>query len=93
MPEVPTVEEALGLNNFEAVSWGGFMVPAGTPKEIITKMNTDMNRALVMPDIVDKLQAQGAEIVGGSPDAFKEFVHAEVVKWKGVASRANIKME
>ena len=93
MPDVPTVEEALSLPNFEAVSWGGFMVPTGTPKEIVAKMNADMNKALHAPDVASKLQEQGAEIAGGSSASFKDFVRAEISKWKGVAARANIKLD
>lgn len=93
MPEVPTVEEALGLREFEAVSWGGFMVPAGTPREIVGKINNDMNEALLAPDVAEKLRAQGAQVVGGSSEAFKTFLHSEVTKWKAVASRANIRLD
>ena len=93
MPEVPTVEEALGLREFEAVSWGGFMVPAGTPREIVGKINNDMNEALLAPDVAEKLRAQGAQVVGGSSEAFKTILHSEVTKWKAVASRANIRLD
>jgi tripartite-type tricarboxylate transporter receptor subunit TctC len=92
LPDVPTVDEALGLQNFEAVSWGGFMVPAGTPRDIILKINAEINKALAMPDIAEKLKEQGAEIVGGTPDAFNEFLSAEIVKWKQVADRAKIRL-
>ncbi|WP_321161493.1 tripartite tricarboxylate transporter substrate-binding protein [Verminephrobacter eiseniae] len=51
LPDVPTVDEALGINGYEVVSWGGFMVPAGTPQPVIAKMNTEFNKALQMPDI------------------------------------------
>lgn len=92
LPDVPTVDEALGIQNFEAVSWGGFMVPAGTPRDTIIKINAEINKALAMPDIAEKLKEQGAEIVGGTPDAFNEFLTAEVVKWKQVADRAKIRL-
>lgn len=93
IPDVPTVEEALGLQDFEAVSWGGFMVPAKTPKNIVNKINIDMNKALSAPDTAEKLRAQGAEIVGGSVDWFDQFIRAELSKWKSVATRANIKLD
>ena len=93
MADVPTVEEALGLAGFEAVSWGGFMAPAATPKHIILKINAEVNRALTTPDIADKLRAQGAQIAGGTPEAFSAFIHAELAKWKAVAMQAKIKLE
>lgn len=93
LPDVPTVAEALGLQGFETVSWGGFMVPAGTPKDVIAKINSETNKALLLPDVAESLHAQGAEIKGGSPEDFKVFVRSEVAKWKAVAARANIKLD
>jgi len=93
MADVPTVEEALGLTGFEAVSWGGFMAPAGTPKHVIAKINTEVNKALTAPDIAEKLRAQGAQIAGGTPEAFGAFIHAELAKWKAVAVQAKIKLD
>lgn len=93
LPDVPTVAEALGLQGFEAVSWGGFMVPAGTPKDVIAKINSETNKALLMPDVAESLHAQGAEIKGGSPEEFRVFVRSEVAKWQGVATRAGIKLD
>jgi tripartite-type tricarboxylate transporter receptor subunit TctC len=93
MPDVPTVEEALGLAGFEAVSWGGFLAPAGTPGHIIAKFNSEVNKALRAPEITEKLRAQGAQIAGGSPDAFGAFIQAEIAKWKAVAVQAKIKLE
>lgn len=93
MPDIPTVEEALGLSEYEAVSWGGFVVPTGTSKDVIAKINGDVNKALAMPEIAEKLRAQGAEIVGGTPEEFNVFIHAEVAKWKAVAKRANVSLD
>ena len=93
MPEIPTVGEALGLPSFDAVSWGGFMVPSGTPKEIVSKINQDINTIIASPEFVEKLRAQGTEVVGGTPEAFNEFVQAEVAKWKKVATKANVKLD
>src|SRR5690606_14184179 len=59
LPDVPSVNEALGLDDFEAVSWGGFLVPAGTPPAVIEKINAGMNKALQMPDIQTKLNELG----------------------------------
>ena len=93
LPDVPTVNEALGIDGYEAVSWGGLMVPIGTPAEVITKINAETNKALQMPDVKLKLMALGAEIVGGTPEDFNTFLRAELVKWKQVADGAKIRLD
>jgi len=93
LPDVPTVNEALGISGYEAVSWGGLMVPTGTPAAVIAKINAETNKALQMPDVKVKLMALGAEIVGGTPEAFDTFLRAELIKWKKVAEGAKIHLE
>lgn len=93
LPDVPTVNEALGLNSYEAVSWGGFMVPDGTPAAITAKINASIDKALKMPDIQQKFTDLGAEIVGGSPEQFRAFLLSENAKWKKVADDANIRIQ
>lgn len=93
LPEVPTVNEALGLDSFEAVSWGGFLVPTGTPPAVIEKINAGINKALQMPDIQAKLTELGASIVGGTPAEMGQFLVAENAKWKKVADDANIRLQ
>ncbi|MEO8187850.1 MAG: tripartite tricarboxylate transporter substrate binding protein [Burkholderiaceae bacterium] len=93
LPNVPTVDEALGISGYEAVSWGGFMVPTGTPSAVIAKINAETNKALQTPDVSEKLIAQGAEIVGGTPEAFGTFLRAELVKWKKVADGAKVRLD
>ena len=93
LPEVPTVDEALKISGYEAVSWGGFMVPAGTPADVIAKINAETNKALQMPDVSEKLIAQGAEIAGGTPEAFNSFLRAELAKWKRVADGAKVRLD
>lgn len=93
LPDVPTVDEALGINGYEAVSWGGFMVPSGTSQAIIAKMNSEFNKALQDPEVRDKLMAQGAQIAGGTPEAFNALLRAEVSKWKRVADSAKVRLD
>lgn len=92
LPDVPTVDEALGIKGYEAVSWGGFMVPSGTPVDVVAKINAEINKALKAPDVAAKLRGQGAEIVGGTPEAFDTFLRAELIKWKQVAEGAKIRL-
>ena len=91
MPDLPTVAET--LPGYEAVSWGGIMVPAGTPPEIVKRLNTEINRILKMPDVAEKLQGLGAIIVGSTPEEFDKYVKDEIVKWGKVAKDNAIQLD
>jgi len=91
-PDVPTMAEA-GLPGYETSTWGGILAPAGTPKEIVAKLNAEINKALNAPDVKEKLAGAGIEVAGGSPEQFVEFIKAEMTKWGKVASDANIQPE
>jgi tripartite-type tricarboxylate transporter receptor subunit TctC len=91
MPDIPTVAET--LPGFEAVSWGGVMVPAGTPPEIVKRLNTEINRILKMPDVAERLQGLGAIIVGSTPGEFDTYVKDEIAKWGKVARDNNIALD
>ncbi len=80
LPQVPTVAES-GLPEFEAVTWFGFTVPAGTPKEIVDKLNSEIGKVLAMPDIKEKLGVQGIATGGGSPAEFGAYMKDEFAKW------------
>jgi len=91
-PDVPTMAEA-DLPGYETSTWGGILAPAGTPKEIVAKLNAEINKALNAPDVKEKLASAGIEVAGGSPEQFVEFIKAEMTKWGKVASDANIQPE
>jgi len=91
MPDLPTVAET--LPGYEAVSWGGVMVPAGTPPEIVKRLNVEINRILKMPDVAEKLQNLGAIIVGSTPEEFDKYVKDEIAKWGKVARDNNIALD
>lgn len=80
-PDLPTIAEAAPLPGFDAVYWVGFLAPAGTPKEIITKIKTEVVKILQMPDVKERLQGVGFEIMGNTPEQFAEYIKAEIVKW------------
>jgi tripartite-type tricarboxylate transporter receptor subunit TctC len=80
MPELPTVAES-GVPGYESLSWSGLAAPAGTPKEIIRKLNAETATILASADMRAKLAEQGAEAVGGPPEQFAEHVRAEREKW------------
>lgn len=92
IPGVPTVAE-LGMPGFEAVSWGGVLVPANTPKPVVLKLNSEINRILKMPEVREALAKTGSETVGNSPEEFQAYIAFETEKWAKVAKIANIKGE
>lgn len=92
LPDVPTVAE-LGMPGFEAVSWGGVLVPANTPKPVVQKLNAEINRILKMPEVREALAKTGSQTVGNSPEEFASYIAFETGKWAKVAKVANIKGE
>jgi tripartite-type tricarboxylate transporter receptor subunit TctC len=91
-PEVPTFEEA-GLPGYEAVGWFGTVAPAGTPTEVISKLNSEIRAALSVPEIRERALAAGAEPLANSPQEFAAFIRAETKKWAEVIKAAGVKLE
>lgn len=92
MPDVPTAHES-GLPGFESANWNGIMAPAGTPREIVTKLHDEIQRRVVKSDLRDQLVKDGYEVVGLGPDEMTSFMQKEVVKWAKVIKTANVKVE
>ena len=82
-----------GVPDFDVDSWYAMFVPARTPKAIIERLNKALNSVLADPDIRDKLLAQGAESLGGTPEALGAVVATELPRWAKLAKDANIKAE
>jgi tripartite-type tricarboxylate transporter receptor subunit TctC len=91
-PEVPTAAEA-GLKGFEVSAWYSILVPAGTPRPIIDRLNGEILKALKQKDVVDRLQAEGAEVAGTSPEDFGEFMRRETAKWGRVVKLSGMKAD
>lgn len=91
-PELPTVSEA-GLSGFEVVAWAGIIAPAKTPKAIVDRLNSEVNKALASPAVGGKLTALGYEVVGGTPEQFAEHIRKEAAKWSDVVKRAGVKAD
>ena len=89
MPDVPTVAEA-GVPGYESLSWSGIAVAAGTPREVIARLNKEVNAILASPEMRQKLAEQGADAIGGTPEAFAEHIRSERDKWARVIRSANI---
>ena len=91
-PDVPTLKE-LGLPDLEVDTWYGVFAPAGTPKPVITKLNSELNAVLKEPDVRDLLAKQGMIAVGGSSERFGALVQSELKRWPRVVAAAGIKAD
>ena len=89
-PEVPTIAES-GVPGYEMDSWLGLLAPAGTPRPVIERLGRDFNRALALPQVREKLAAQGLDVLGGTPEQFAAVIRADFDKWSKVVRAANIK--
>jgi tripartite-type tricarboxylate transporter receptor subunit TctC len=92
LPDVPTLAET-GFPGFETSQWYGIMVPAGTPDAIVAKLSAEINRILKMPDVIERLAADGSVPAGNSPVEFARFIEVEQKRWGAVVKSAAIKPE
>ena len=95
LPEVPTVEEAGGalLKGYEASSWFGLLAPAGTPADIISRVQQETAKALATVTMKERLLAQGAIPSGNTPAEFARFIAAEAAKWARVVKASGAKVD
>lgn len=91
-PEAPTVAES-GFPGFEAVGWFGLSAPAGTPKEVIARLNVLANQFLGEEKLKQRFAAGGYLAGGGSPQDYADFIGREIVKWHGVVKASGISLE
>jgi tripartite-type tricarboxylate transporter receptor subunit TctC len=92
MLEVPTVAES-GYPGFEANNWYGMLTPAGVPREILVRLNAETRKTLQSPDVIERLTAQGYEIVPSTPEKLREHMAMETEKWAKVIKSANVRAE
>jgi len=92
LPDYPRIAES-GYPRFEALAWNGVLVPAGTPKAVITRLNAEINAVLKEPDVVQKLHALGFDLIGGTPDEFGALIKGESDKWAPVIKKLGLKVD
>jgi tripartite-type tricarboxylate transporter receptor subunit TctC len=92
LPDLPTMQEA-GVPGYEVTAWFGIMLPKGAPKEVISRINGEVNKALLQADMKEKLLQQGALATAWTPQEFGSFIHDEVVKWGKVVTASGAKVE
>jgi tripartite-type tricarboxylate transporter receptor subunit TctC len=93
LPNVPTMEEAAGLKGFEATAWFGLLAPAGTPREIVAKVQQDVARVLATADMRERFAGQGAVPVGDTPEQFTAYIRSEIDKWTRVVKFSGAKVD
>ena len=92
LPDIPTVAEA-GVPGYELTGWLAVFAPAGTPDDVVAKLNTEINRIMGSPDIRERLMQQGLDPLTGTPGQLAALVRSEIPKWAKVIKEAGIKPE
>ncbi len=93
LPDVPTVEEAGKLKGFEASSWFGLLAPAGTPPDVVSRIQQEVAKSLSTPGMKEKLLAQGAIPSGNTPQEFAKLINSEITKWAQVVKASGAKVD
>src|SRR5690606_15509851 len=88
LPDVPTVAES-GVPGYDAVGWWGFAAPAGTPPDVVARLNREINKVLESPELRSGMKSQGVEVIGTTPEEFSGYVQAEIEKWGQVIKKIN----
>ncbi len=92
LPEIPTINES-GVPGYEAIAWFGVVAPLATPREIVTRLNTEINRAVKLPDVQERFAQQGAIPEPVDPEKFGAFIHGEIIKWAKVIKVSGARVE
>ena len=91
-PDIPTFDES-GVPGYEATQWFGLLAPAGTPQDIIEKLQRETKKVLDTASMKERLAIEGAEAIGGTPQEFATLIKTEMQKWGAVAKAAGIEPE
>ena len=92
LPDLPTIAEA-GVPGYEVTSWNGMLAPAGTPADVIARLNTEFNKIIATPAMRQKMIDNGYEPMGGPPEKFGAKIHSEILKWAPVVKAAGVKVD
>ncbi|OWW20912.1 Bug family tripartite tricarboxylate transporter substrate binding protein [Noviherbaspirillum denitrificans] len=92
LPQVPTLAES-GYKGFDATTWFGFLAPAGTPTPIIARLNAEVNRVLKMPEVREKIGAEGGDVQGSTPEEFAALIKSDITKWGQIVKDSGAKID
>ena len=95
LPDAPTIEQAGGsaMAGYEASSWFGLLAPAGTPPDVVNRIQQEVAKSFAKPEIKEKLLAQGAIPGGNLPAEFAKMIDAEIIKWAQVVKNSGAKVD
>ncbi len=92
LPQTPTVAEA-GYQGFDSVTWFGFLAPAGTPKDVVARLNAEFNKALQQPELRKRLAEEGAEPLGGTPEQFAQLIRDDIGRWGKIVKESGARAD
>jgi tripartite-type tricarboxylate transporter receptor subunit TctC len=92
LPDVPTINES-GYKGFDAVTWFGLLAPAGTPKDVVARINLEFNKALKVPELNKRLSDEGADPAGGTPEQFAKLIKDDIPRWGKVVKDSGAKVD
>jgi tripartite-type tricarboxylate transporter receptor subunit TctC len=92
LPEVPTLKE-LGIDGVDVEQWYGFFAPAGTPKDVVARLNTALNKVLADKEVIKRLEDHGADVETSTPEQLGDLVRKDLAKWKGVVQKAKLQAD
>jgi tripartite-type tricarboxylate transporter receptor subunit TctC len=92
LPDLPTMEQA-GVKGFEGSSWNAVVMPAGAPREIVTRINRELVKLMHTPETKERMIAMGGIAIGSSPEEFVAYLKADMERWAKVAQAAKVKLD
>lgn len=92
LPDVPTWKES-GIVDAEVVNYWGIVAPAGTPREIVLRLNAEVTRTLTQPDVKERLEREGAELIAGPPERLSALIEADLARWKKLIAEARLRLD
>jgi tripartite-type tricarboxylate transporter receptor subunit TctC len=92
LPDLPTMN-SLGFSDFDITNWYGVFVPKGTPKEVVSRLNDEIRKALASPEVASKLADMGSSKVDGTPEQFAAFIKKEIPRWEMLVKKSNAKID
>jgi tripartite-type tricarboxylate transporter receptor subunit TctC len=92
LPDVPTIREG-GIENCEVTTWYGMLAPAGTPQEIIRRLNAEWAQIVAIPDVIEKMRSAGTDPMSTTPEQFNDIIKSETIRWAKVIKDNNVVVE
>ena len=92
LPEVPTMHEA-GVNDYEVYNYWGIVAPAGTPREIVVRLNTEIQKMLANPEFRERMERDGVEVMPGGPERMQSFIASDLAAWRKLITEAKLVLE